>query len=89
VPTISMFYGIVIRMYYFDTQRHTRPHVHAEYGGCATVFAIDDCTLLAGDFPPRQRRLVEAWIEVQRESLAADWILAVQGATLFAIEPLR
>jgi hypothetical protein len=89
MPTISMFCGIVIRMYYFDTQRHTRPHVHAEYGEFAAVFAIDDCSLLAGDFPPRQKRIVHGWIELQRENLHADWILAVQGATLFAIEPLR
>ncbi len=31
MPTISMFYGIIIRMYFFDNQQHSLPHVHAHY----------------------------------------------------------
>jgi hypothetical protein len=31
MPTISMFYGIVIRMFFYDTDKHNVPHVHAEY----------------------------------------------------------
>ncbi len=30
MPTISMFYGILILMYYFhDDKKHKRPHIHA------------------------------------------------------------
>ena len=31
MPTISMFYGILIRMFFKDTVKHSAPHVHAEY----------------------------------------------------------
>jgi hypothetical protein len=34
-------------------------------------------------------RLVQAWIEIHREDLLADWALAVQGETVFPIDPLR
>ena len=31
MPTISMFYGIVIRMYREIGGKHNLPHIHAEY----------------------------------------------------------
>jgi len=30
MPTISMFYGILIRMFFHDTGKHHLPHIHAE-----------------------------------------------------------
>ncbi len=32
MPTISMFYGILILMYFYDNKKHSCPHIHAEYG---------------------------------------------------------
>ena len=32
MPILSMFYGIIIRMYYADNKQHHVPHIHAEYG---------------------------------------------------------
>jgi hypothetical protein len=29
MPVISMFFGLIIRMYYKD---HNPPHIHVEYG---------------------------------------------------------
>jgi len=37
MPTISMFYGILIRMFFYDTDKHNVPHIHAEYQGKVTV----------------------------------------------------
>jgi len=31
MPTISMFYGILILMYFYDNKKHSMPHIHAEY----------------------------------------------------------
>ncbi|ABL65414.1 hypothetical protein Cpha266_1385 [Chlorobium phaeobacteroides DSM 266] len=31
MPTISMFFGIIIYMYYFDNREHAKPHIHAIY----------------------------------------------------------
>jgi hypothetical protein len=51
--------------------------------------AIVDGTVLAGELPEAKIRLVQAWIEIHREELLANWDLAVQGETPFRIEPLR
>ena len=89
MPVISIFSGIVIRMYFLDTQQHSRPHVHAQYGELKAVFAIDDGTVLTGNIPPRQTCLIQAWIELRRDDLTASWKLATAGAALSPIEPLR
>ena len=89
MPTISMFYGIIICIYFFDDERHKLPHIHAKYQGQEASFSINDGELLGGSFPVSKTRLVQAWIEIQRESLLADWDLAVAGQTPFAIDPLR
>ena len=46
MPVLSMFYGIVIRMYFYDDKRHRRPHVHAEYAGEQAVFGLGDGEVL-------------------------------------------
>ena len=37
MQTISMFYGILIRMFFRDIERHHLPHIHAEYQGSVAV----------------------------------------------------
>ena len=89
MPVISMFYGIIIRMYFMDTKQHKTPHIHAEYSGKSAVFSLKDGALLSGKFPIKQTKLVQAWIELRRDELIADWQLASQGEAVFKIEPLR
>ncbi|MBI4938576.1 MAG: DUF4160 domain-containing protein [Nitrosomonadales bacterium] len=89
MPTISMFYGIVIYLYFFDDERHKLPHIHARYQGQEALFSIADGALLNGEIPQAKAKLVVAWIEIHRDSLLADWDLAVNGQTPFPIEPLR
>ena len=89
MPTISIFFGIVISMYFRDNQRHHLPHIHARYQDFNAVFAIEDGRILDGDFPPRKTRLVQAWIEIHREDLDADWALAVTGEEPLRIPPLQ
>lgn len=60
MPTISMFYGILVVMYYEDTGRHNTPHIHARYQGKKASIAIEDGPVLAGDFPAKQLRMVLA-----------------------------
>jgi len=45
--------------------------------------------LVAGKFPPAKLRIVQAWIEIHRDELMADWALAARGQPVFNIEPLR
>ena len=55
MPTISMFYGIIIRMFYRDNKQHHIPHIHAEYQGDVAVFAIQDGSILDGSVPNSKR----------------------------------
>ncbi len=89
MPTISMFYGILILMYFYDNKKHSRPHIHAEYAEHEASLAIDDGAVLAGSLPSSKLKLVQAWIEIHREDLMADWKLAVSGESVFKIDPLR
>lgn len=81
---ISMFYGIVIYMYYQD---HMPPHFHARYQGTEACFTFDG-GLMDGDFPAKQRKLVAAWSVLNADELEADWELARNKQELFHIRPL-
>ena len=89
MPTISMFYGIIVSLYFLDNKRHKRPHIHVRYQEDEAVIAIPDGEVLEGTLPPGKMRLVQAWVEIHREDLMADWQLAVDGEQPFKIEPLR
>lgn len=89
MPTISMFFGILISIFYEDNQQHHMPHIHARYQGKKASIAIDDGRLLAGDLPPRQLRMVQVWMDIHRDELMADWELAVAGDEPFRIAPLQ
>ena len=87
--TISMFYEIIILMYFYDNKRHSIPHIHAEYAENVASISIEDGKILSGQLPAKKLKLVEAWIEIHKEELLADWKLAVAGEPIFKIEPLR
>lgn len=89
MPIVSFFYGIIIRMYFFDDRQHHIPHFHAESGGERAVFSIPEGETLAGSLPGNKARLVQAWIEIHKEELILNWQLAIAGDELFRIEPLR
>ena len=62
MPTISMFYGVLILMYFYDNKKHNRPHIHAEYGEYQASIAIDDGVVVSGDLPTSKLKLVQAWM---------------------------
>ena len=89
MPVIAMFYGIVVMMYFMDNKKHKLPHVHVRFQDEEAVFSIRSGKLLEGKIPANKRKLVEAWIEIHRDDLMADWALAVSGEQPFKIEPLK
>ncbi len=89
MPVVSMFYGVIVSMYFLDTRQHHVPHIHVRYQDAEAVFSIAPGDLLAGSIPPAKAKLVLAWIEIHRDELMADWDLAAAGQQLFKIEPLR
>lgn len=88
MPTISMFYGILIKMFFKDIDKHNTPHIHADYQGAVGTYSIIDGELLAGNLPPNKHKLVVAWIEIHKDDLLADWELAVNGRKPFTIKGL-
>lgn len=89
MPVISMFYGLIVSMYYLDTKQHKLPHIHVKYGETEAVYQIPDGRLLEGVLPANKEKLIQAWIEIHKEDLMANWQLAVSGTTIFKIEPLK
>lgn len=87
MPTISMFYGIIITMY-TDRREHNPPHFHARYAEYKCKVDINKCEIVDGGFPKKQSKLVTAWAEIHREELIADWDLAINGEEVFHIKPL-
>lgn len=48
MPVISMFYGIIVLMYYFDNKRHHQPHIHVQYSDEEAVISIPEGNLMEG-----------------------------------------
>jgi hypothetical protein len=89
MPTISMFYGLIIYMYFIDNKLHKLPHIHAKYQENEVVVSIPDGEILGGEIPQNKMKLLQAWIELHKEELAADWVLAVNGEQPYKIDPLK
>lgn len=88
MPTISMFYGIIVRMYYAPKE-HNPPHIHVYYNELVVVINIVDFEIIEGEIPTKQLRLLMAWIEIHQEELLANWKLCQNGEKPFAIESLK
>ena len=88
MPTISMFYGIIIRMYCAPSE-HNPPHFHAYYQDYKALIDIGRCEMIEGTLPSKHTRLVLAWAELHKDELLADWDVASQGELPFRIEPLK
>jgi hypothetical protein len=89
VPELSRFFGIIIRMFAEPGSPHNTAHFHAYYQDEVAIFSIDPVEMIAGSFPQRQRRLVEAWAELHAAELKADWHRLEEGIKPLPIAPLR
>ena len=86
MPTISMFYGIIIRMFFDE---HAPPHFHAEYGEFKASININTLGITEGTLPRRAQMLVLDWAELHRSELLSDWELCRQHQEPKKIEPLK
>ena len=86
MPTISRFFGIIIKMYFIQAE-HNPPHIHVVYGEDTFSIAIKDMRILDGDNHPSPRVLsmVKEWIELHREELLEMW----DTQEFHEIEPLE
>jgi len=89
MPVISMFYGIIVRMFFMDTDKHHAPHIHVQYAEETAVIRIPDGVVLEGEIKSPKLKLIQAWIEIHQDELMADWQISVEGQPVFRIQPLR
>lgn len=73
MPTISVFYGIVIRMY-LKNKEHNPPHIHAFYGDNVAAFYIESGEIFEGVFPKRAQRMVKEFITKNKKDLMDMWV---------------
>jgi len=85
MPTISSFYGILIRMYFND---HGLPHFHARYSEFEATVDIATLEIIEGQLPARALNLVKEWAAAHREELLNDWRLCRNNAQPAKIDPL-
>ena len=88
MPTISMFYGIIIRMY-FAPGEHYPPHFHIYYNEFKATMDLLTNEFLESNLPSKQKKLVLAWVELHHDELMADWNLVMNGEEPFKIQPLQ
>ena len=62
IPVLSLFYGIIVRMYKEVTGKHHKPHIHAEYAGDEVIISLDG-EILEGSIQVNKLKLVEAWMK--------------------------
>lgn len=86
MPTISMFYGILIQMYWDE---HAPPHFHAIYGEYKASIDIKNLTLLDGALPRKATQMVLEWAELHQQALLEDWDLCQEKHMPKPIAPLK
>jgi len=88
MPAISLFYGIIVRMFKENNERHNLPHIHAKYNEYEIAITFDG-KILEGELPIKQLKILQVWITIHEEDLKANWELLINGEQIFKIDPLK
>ncbi len=72
MPVLSKFYGIIIRMY-FQQSEHNPPHIHAIYGENVAAIDFQEKKIIEGELPKKALELVIEWISIHEEELKEIW----------------
>ena len=83
MPTISIFFGMEIEMYWLD---HPPPHFHVTYQEFRGVIEIGSGELLHGKLPRGTLHVLRRWTERHREELLANWDRARVQVALWPIQ---
>jgi len=76
MPTISIFFGIMVQMYWKD---HPPAHIHVFYQGFEALTAIDTGEVIGGRLPPKVVRLVRGWMLSWQSERRKNWHRAHQN----------
>ena len=86
MPIVSMFFGIVIRMYY---REHGPAHFHAEYADREGTITFDGDPVTGDLRSRRAKRWVRLWAKRQRARLEEIWRRAARREAILPIPPLE
>ena len=86
MPTLSVFYGILIQMFWAD---HAPPHFHALYAEFEALIDIRTLEVIRGSLPRRALALVLEWAALRRKELMEDWNLCASKQMPRKIQPLE
>ncbi|MBK9182321.1 MAG: DUF4160 domain-containing protein [Ignavibacteria bacterium] len=88
MPIVSVFIGLIISMFK-DERQHNTPHIHVRYAEHNASVNITTGDVIIGSLPRPRLRLVEAWIELHRDELLANWELMKAGLAPERVKPLE
>jgi hypothetical protein len=86
MPYVSMFFGIIIRMFYSE---HNPPHFHAEYQGTEGIFSFKGEMLLGNIKSKTALRLIQEWAVLRKKELEENWKNINEKVGINKIEPLQ
>lgn len=86
MPALSVFFGIVITMYW---REHNPPHFHASYGETEALVSIETLEVLRGSLPRRALAMVLEWAAEHRAELMENWRLCQAFTPPQPIAPLE
>lgn len=87
MPIISQFYGIIISMYFSESNSHHLPHIHTRYNEHKATYDLNS-NKLNGSMPNKQDKLIQALVQIHKEELESLWILIREENKYFKIKPL-
>ena len=88
MPLISQFYGILIYMYRELGGHHNKPHIHIKYNEYEMSMTLEG-KKINGNIPRKQKKLVDAWIELHKDELKATWYALNNDGEILKIKGLE
>lgn len=86
MPYVSMFFGILIRMFYNE---HNPPRFHADYQGTEGIFNFDGEMMLGNIKSRIALNLIKEWALLRTTELEQNWTNIVEKAAINKIGPLE
>jgi hypothetical protein len=70
MPTIAIFFGIIVRMWHDD---QPPPHIHVEYQGFEALVTIETGLVSQGELPRKVATIVRDWCLLHQAELLSNW----------------
>ena len=86
---ISAFYGIVINFPVIKSLKEIDPYIQVFCQGEDAGIDVTTNEVIYGQLPAAKQLLVQAWVEIHREELVANWYVGRRTGEYFRVEPLR